>query len=296
MIMPNFLIIGAGRSGTTSLYYYLKQHPEIYMSPIKEPRFFIYEGQDPASINHPFPKNLITTLEDYQALFAGVTNEKAFGEASVEYFYRPQACERIKYYLPNVKLIAGLRNPIDRVFSHFTLMVREGIEKNKSFSKALEADLTGKNPKTKYLGAGFYSNNLKRYLDNFDRDKIFIYLYEDFAANPSAVTKEIFEFLEVTTEFNPETNKKYNEGKIAKPNNILFKNIQKKLNKVPLVKKALASVIPNKLQQSLKSNPSNSYETLLLDPATKEKLIEIYKEDVLQLQQLIGKDLSHWLM
>jgi Sulfotransferase family len=89
MTMPNFFIIGAQKAGTTSLYYYLKQHPQIYMSPRKEPHFFEGMHSDfyrPARATLP-----VTDLADYQALFEGVTDEKAIGEASASYLYSPKA-------------------------------------------------------------------------------------------------------------------------------------------------------------------------------------------------------------
>ena len=112
MTMPNFLIVGAQKAGTTSLHYYLKQHPQIYMSLRKEPHFF--EGMHwdfyrPGRIMLP-----VTDLADYQALFEGVTDEKAIGEASASYLYSPKAPTLIKRSIPDARLIAILRNPADR--------------------------------------------------------------------------------------------------------------------------------------------------------------------------------------
>ena len=106
MTMPNFLIIGAAKSGTSALYHYLRQHPQIYMSRRKETHFFGYEGRDPHT-NGPGDTigGAVTNLTDYQALFADVKDEIAIGEASPTYVYVPQACERIKQYIPQAKLI-----------------------------------------------------------------------------------------------------------------------------------------------------------------------------------------------
>src|SRR5688572_28750810 len=98
MTMPNFLIIGPAKSATTSVYHYLDQHPQIYMSPVKEPRFFAYEGEKPAFVgpgDEAFANSSITEIDAYRALFRGVTGEVAIGEASPNYLYIPKAPERI---------------------------------------------------------------------------------------------------------------------------------------------------------------------------------------------------------
>src|SRR5512142_2021892 len=102
MTLPNFLIIGASRSGTTSLFEYLRQHPEIYMSPVKEPMYYWEEGRGQYDYG-------VSTREAYERLFDGVTNERAIGEASPQYLRSPTAPARIAADLPDVRLIATLR-------------------------------------------------------------------------------------------------------------------------------------------------------------------------------------------
>ena len=131
MTMPNFLIIGANKAGTTSIYSYLKQHPQIYMSPVKEPMFFTLEGKniDRTEVSRQITlKTAVNDIEDYQALFQGVSNEKAIGEASTAYLHCPWCAERIKQYIPDVKLIAILRDPIERAYSNYLMYVRWGLE------------------------------------------------------------------------------------------------------------------------------------------------------------------------
>ena len=132
MTMPNFLIIGAMRAGTTSLYHYLKQHPQVYMSPVKEPRFFALEGEKPDP-GRPTDERLmnhsITDIEAYRALFQAVSKETAIGEASPLYLYSPKAPERIRHYIPDAKLIAVLRDPVERAYSHFLDIFMTGWKK-----------------------------------------------------------------------------------------------------------------------------------------------------------------------
>ena len=131
MTLPNFIIIGVAKAGTMSLNYYLQQHPQIFMCPVKETNFFAYEdarggawagGGDP-----PHPARFhVKTLEAYEGLFEGVTDEIAIGEASPIYFRSPTAARRIHKRILDVKLVASLRNPADRAFSGFLMRVRRG--------------------------------------------------------------------------------------------------------------------------------------------------------------------------
>ena len=132
MAMPNFLIIGAMKSGTTALYYYLEQHPQVYMSPVKEPNFFCSEENSDG--------DFATRLGAYQDLFRDVSGEKAIGEASHCYLYEPEAAARIQEYITDAKLIAVLRDPVDRAYSHFLHMVRNGSEPLTDFALALREE------------------------------------------------------------------------------------------------------------------------------------------------------------
>src|SRR5918997_438225 len=166
MTMPNFLIIGAMKSGTTALYYYLEQHPEIYMSPVKEPNFFSSQEQENAA-------DAVTHIGTYQHLFRGVSGQKAIGEAPHSYLYEPGAAAEIRRYSPDAKLIAILRNPIDRAHSHFLHMVRSGTEPLDDFARALQEDVVGIHKERifqDYIGRGLYYDQLKRYFNAFSRD------------------------------------------------------------------------------------------------------------------------------
>src|SRR5215203_3559900 len=169
MTMPNFLIIGAMKSGTTALYYYLEQHPEIYMSPVKEPNFFSSQGQQNAV-------DAVTNIGAYQHLFKGASDEKAIGEASHSYLYEPGAATAIRRYIPEAKLIAILRNPIERAYSHFLHMVRSGTEPLDDFTQALqEKEAVGVHKERTfqdYIGRGLYYEQLRRYFGTFPREQV----------------------------------------------------------------------------------------------------------------------------
>ena len=169
MTMPNFLVIGAAKCGTDSLCNYLNQHPEVYVSQDREPNFFVAEGRPEIPYRGPGDREALEslnmwvhTLEQYQKLFAGVSTEKAIGEGTAWYIYLEDAPLRIKKHVPDVKLLAVLRNPIDRAYSAYTMLVRDGRETIEDFDKALDAEsvrvLQGWEPIWYYTDIGYRNN------------------------------------------------------------------------------------------------------------------------------------------
>src|SRR5262249_38614960 len=115
--MPTFILIGASKAGTTACYYHLKAHPEIFMSRVKEPRFFLFDGQLPSQQdlnNRSSLRDSVVDVEKYRQLFDGATTERALGEASTAYLHRPECAARIRAHVPDVRLIAFLRDPVER--------------------------------------------------------------------------------------------------------------------------------------------------------------------------------------
>ena len=297
MILPNFLIIGAPKAGTTALYHYLSEHPQIYMSPVKEPKFFALEGekadfQGPGDWKHQY----ITDIETYGSLFNQVSNEVAIGEASPWYLHMPKAPERIRYYIPEAKLIAILRDPVERAYSQFWMHFSRNLEPIADFAQAMQAEseLTRSNwsPRWYYKQRGFYYAQLKRYFDLFEREQIKVYLYEDFQTNSLSVLQDIFRFLGVDDTFIPNTDQKHNVTLIHKN-----KALHQFLTQSNPIKSLLHPLLPSKLRQrfALKLRELNLDKKPQLLPEVRRQLIEEYREDILKLQELIQKDISHWL-
>ena len=292
MAMPTFLIIGAMKSGTTALYYYLAQHPQIFMSPVKEPNFFCngeLESSDSKSVTH---------IGAYQDLFKNVYDEKAIGEASHCYLYEPEAVARIQQYVPDAKLVAILRNPVDRAHSHFLHKVRDGTEPLTDFAQALREEETGANQNRNvqdYVGRGRYYEQLKRYFDAFDRDQLKVYLYEDLSNTPIDTLQNAFRFLGVDDSFVPDVSLRRNVSGYPK-----YKALDEFLRRPSPVKDALKMHLPARLRwrlsrafDSLKTR--NLSEPPAVQPEVRRQLIEEYREDILKLQALLGRDLSGWL-
>jgi hypothetical protein len=314
MTLPNFLIIGAARSGTTSLYTYLKEHPEIYMSPVKEASFFCLNGK-PLDYQGPGDKATIVQnsfyyLKDYESLFKNVKNEKAIGEASPMYmYYAKKTIPCIKRYIPNVKLIAILRNPVERAYSAYSLMFSSGKdfglprEPCADFGEALEAEEQRINMNWgwiyHYKKCGFYYSQLKYYYKNFNKNQIRIYLYEDLKARPRRLLEDIFDFLEVNKKFRPKLNqvKRSKPGKIVRLHffhSMLTKsNISRSFLRI-LSKPFISFDTRQKIRNSLIGFNLKKYKPPLTEEVRK-KLLNTYRDDILRLQKLINRDLSGWL-
>jgi len=292
--MPNFLIIGAAKAGTTSLYYYLSQHPQIFMSSNKEPRYFapeFYLSDDSLGSKRKEDKPL--TLDDYYQLFKDVKDELAIGEASPEYIYYPESPHRIKAAIPDVKLIAILRNPIERAFSQYCYNVGRACEPL-SFADALaaETERTQQNwvPGHLYQQSGFYYEQLTRYFELFNPDQIRVYLYEDLDKRTVGVCQDSFAFLGVDPQFAPDLARK-NPSEMPKSyllNKLLFRNkpLRQTINR--LVPKAILSRITKPAKQlAFQGKPTMPTEA-------RQQLLHLYQDDILKLEKLIQKDLSHW--
>jgi len=308
-MMPNFLIVGAPRAGTTSLWRYLESHPQVYMSPVKEPKFFAFEGEE-ADFRGPSPEDspgdtsvpwAITDLEAYRALFDGVTDETAVGEASTIYlYYNEKACERIRHYAPEAKLIAVLRDPAERAYSHFLFMRSHSREPLTDFARALDAEAErvreGWWPAFHYARTGFYHEQLSRYSELFGWDRIRVYLYEDLQADPSGVTRDMFRFLGVDDTFVPDdVSVRYNPSGIPRSERLyalLYSGFRRAR---PYVEPHLPNGLRQRVPRVVATLKHRNLDKPRLSTEVRGRLIEEYRDDVLKLQELIGRDLSSWL-
>lgn len=285
--MPNFLIIGAQKAGTTALHRYLDQHPEVYMSPVKETNFFALEGKrldfcgprDRDVLERSENVASMTDIEGYRRLFGGVAGEKAIGEASPLYLCSPEAPGRIRRYVPEAKLVAVLRNPVERAYSGFLMMRACGREPIADFASALREE--GRRAKDNwehswhYKRMGFYHTQLKRYYDAFDRGQIRVYLHEDLDADTLGTLQNLFGFLGVDGTFVPDVSVRHN---------------------VSGVRKNGASPAPPGEPDPLSAGLE---ERDILGPhpppEVRSWLAAEYREDIRKLQDLIQRDLSGWL-
>ena len=302
MTFPNFIIAGAAKSGTTSLFYYLSQHPQIEMLKKKETNFFSLEGR-PLNFEGPGDDkdtNLfsVTSIEDYKTLFDALDSHRLLGEASPSYLYYKEAPLRIKRYIPRAKIIVILRNPIDRAYSNYMHLLRAGREKL-SFREAIEkTDFRLKNNWQwfwDYVGIGHYHRQLINYMNCFDSSQLKVVLYDDLKNEPEALLREIFDFLEVDNCYIPNTMVRYNAGG-AYVNKTLQRVIKRVVVKDNLLKKALRNFLPHDQRLRIATRIVNlNRKENKMSTIERDTLKTIYKSEIEQLQSLINKDLSHWL-
>lgn len=311
--LPNFFVVGAAKAGTTSLYYYLKQHPEIYMSPIKEPHFFskdinvnLFRKDYRKSVSidtksyfsKPKLKELhsvfITEYEDYVKLFREVKDEKAIGEASGSYLYSKVAAREIYKFNPNSKIIIILRDPIERAYSHYIMDLMSGFTDKADFIKEVINDYNkpqkGWGISNLYIELGLYYEQVKRYLEVFPKENVKIILYDDYKNQTEKVLKEIFSFLDVDSNFLPDISKKYNIGAVPK-----YLKFNKMVREIYL---EIRSFVPQRILNILREIYANvfwerNYKTISNEE--RKILLEFFRDDIEKLSNLIEKDLTIWL-
>ena len=297
---PSFFVAGVGRSGSSSLYHSLQEHPEIYMSPMKEPNFFHWDGEThrhEGPIDAMIYRNAIKSWDEYRALFADIRDEKVSGEATPSYLYNPKVPERIHRRCPGAKVVVILRDPADRAFSQYQLMLQ--LEREElSFEQALDAESERREknwgPSYHYCAQGFYSQQIRHWQSILGSDALHCVLFDDLKLEPKAVLRDVYAFLGVDPAFEPHTGRVHNAS--YKPRRAWLHQI---LTGDNALKRAAKLVVPDSLRKDLwwKLHARNKDRGPELLPATRLRLIELYREDISSLQELIGRELpsSSWL-
>lgn len=295
--LPNFLIVGAAKCGTSSLHNYLNQHSDIFMPTfnkegmkVKEPRFLIKD------IVESRLKKGVWNWDEYQALFDEADDQSALGEATVLYLYfYDHAIKNIKKYLgKEVKIIIMLRNPIDRAYSAYSFASRT-MQENKSFKEAIDSAMTRyKNnkfvsPMILYKELGLYAKMVEAYQKNFSN--VHIILFDDFIRDASEEVKKVFKFLGVSTE-EVNTRDVINAGG-KKWKSSLMKRLIMGDNEL---KRVFKTLFPNNFRVYIKECIKKSFTAKAgeMDDLVKDELRTYFKEDILKLERLIDRDLSIW--
>jgi hypothetical protein len=275
MTLPNFLIIGAGRSGTTSLYHYLRQHPDIFMSPVKETNYYTDAGQVTDG-------RAVRSRCEYEQLFAGVNGERAIGEATPRYLNAVTSIERIRDDLQGVRLIATMRQPADRGFSSYLQRFMNSRE-----TRPAEEVLQ---PGNHVFETGRYHPQLRRYFAAFPREQFKVILFDDLIARPQETVRGLYRFLAVDPEFAVDTRIRHNAS--ASPR---FVGLTCHFNSVARVTADLAphwlrgKGFATHLRRPLLRKPDP------MPPHLRQRLTDQYRDDIISTGELIGRDLSHWL-
>lgn len=283
-MLPNFLIIGAEKSGTTSLYYYLKQHPAIFMSEVKETNFFAYDRKKPGLRvwgkwgNYTFP---VKQFSEYTALFENSQAYDRRGECSPLYLVSEYAPRKIKEILgEDIKLLAILRNPVYRAYSDYLKYIRKN-DQNINISRDFQGEYS-----KEWILYGFYYQYLKRYYQLFSSTNIHIEIFEEFIGNVEEGMQRIYQFLGVNPDFKIKRNT-YNKGGVPKSMTINFL--------AERMKKVLFPVLPVIIKKRLKYMYRINYKKApSLPKEIFEEMIKIYIEDIKNLEDLLHRPLDCW--
>jgi hypothetical protein len=291
---PDFFIVGAPKCGTTSMFEYLKPHPEIFLAQ-KEIHFFGADLHD--SAYQP-------DVKEYLDLFAGARSEKRIGDASVWYLYSETAAKEIKQFSPEARIVIMLRNPVEMIYSLHSQLLYIGTEDEEDFEKAIEAETRQHRrirlwqgiqgaERLHYLEAGQYSEQVIRYLDEFGKQRVKVIMFEDLCENAALVVQETCSFLEVDPTYQTEVS-------IANPNKkvrsrLLRSMIDNPPTRVKTLGKSLTTTAyRQKTINLLRRLNTQKVERPPMPPALRTRLQQHFAPDVSRLSRIINKDLSHW--
>jgi hypothetical protein len=298
-LLPNFFIIGAHKSGTTSLHDYVGQHPQVFMSPVKEPCFFAFLSRngEPLPADTPFTRGLVYTWPDYLKLFEGAADAVAVGEASTAYLSSDQAPLAIRHHVPHAKIIAILRHPVDRAYSNFIMNRFHDVEPIGDFEQAISVEAERRRQgwpsgKFDYMQLGMYGSALARYYELFPDSQISVYKYDQLRDDPRGLLQDIFRFLGVALDPRIDLSKKLLVGKTRPRSRRLNRLVTGNSRTVSF----LGSVIPDPLRTRIKRRIEAINETpRQLSPSRRRRLMARFGDDLLLLDQLTGKDFSRWM-
>jgi len=287
-MLPNFICPGAQKSATTTLHDILIQHPDIYLPQNKETHFFDKDKEYIKGVN--FYKN------EY---YSTVKEEKIIGDITPGYMFFEDSVKRIYNTLgDNIKIIFMLRNPIERAYSHYWMSYRRTYE-NQTFERAveLESDRLNKNYFNKnhfsYIERGYYARQIKRFLEFFPKENMKFIIFNEFINNKNDSVKGILNFLNLNSEVHLSLDKKSNSAFLPR-----FRIITKILKSSPKIIKKTGKLLPDDIRKKIVNlieiSNKQKFQKPKIKYETRNKLINIYYEDIIELESIINKDLSFW--
>lgn len=284
-IGPNFLLIGAPKTGSTSVARYLSEHPDIFIPEQKELFYFIKDSLLKVSKADPMYDALMkhAVIQSYQ--YYGIfdrSSKRMKGEATVHYLYHhDEVIPRVKAELGDIKIILLLRDPVKRAFSNYNYQQRG---QTCSFEEALELESkrkeNGYNSFWFYKEVGLYSKPVRHYLEEFS--EVRVCLFDDLKENPAKVMRDLYEFLEVDSSYLPDTTQVHNKTNV--PKNKLWHKIIHAKHKL-----GINLHLPDNLRRLFYEQSDRKLKT-----QTESKLRTFYKEDLQIVENLIGRDLKKW--
>lgn len=291
-MLPTFVVIGAAKAGTTALYWYLAEHPEIHMSPMKETNFFAYGADQAGRLLygdpelHRFP---VKSLAEYKELFRDAAGAVAVGEASPIYLECPDAARRMVDLIPDARIVCGLRHPVDRAYSDYLMYLRNrGLRFDSE--RELTTDAGWAQPSSHWMQLGRYHDQLTRYFEVFPREHIHVFLFDDLRRNPLETVQSIYSFLAADPEFVPDLDTPHNVGglpaSMALERFLTSKRIRAAME--PWIPRRVTNLVRRMRTSNLQPAPQ-------LPAELRTTLSSHFSDDIVKTAALIGRDLSGWL-
>jgi hypothetical protein len=278
--LPNFFIVGASKSGTTSLARYLSQHPAVYMSRLKEPCFFAPEVLQ-------WDRTIVVEWEAYLKLFEDAHEETAIGEASTAYLPSRNAPGAIRDRIPGARILMLLRDPAERLYSHYTAALAAG-RTPPGFQEWLDRQLAveaATQPRFGPVEIGRYAQHLGRYLEAFPASRLHVLLYDDFERDPARAVAGAFQFLGVDPNVAIDVRVRHNATLVAR-----WPSLHRYAGPIRSAIRRVSPETLNRLRRWTR-RPARSRPA----PAERARMLEIYAADIRELQALIHRDLTRWL-
>lgn len=295
-IYPNLFLIGGMRCGSTALHLLLDQHPDINMSSKKEPYFLIaelkrqnlannYSKELEEDLETYIEKGNYRTIDKYSTLFDTTRNYKYRGEAS-HYIYHPDSASFLKKKSPQAKIIISVRNPIERLYSHFYHLER----RQEFLSNDLDAYVNHiliqhQESNSKILSKGLYFDAVSHWIEIFGEDNVKIVVYEEFKNDRQKVISEIFDWLDLS-------DSRITNLRPQKTGKIKFKKLFFFINSSTFIKNILRNILSIKYRVRLRSIFYDIFikkKRINIERSTRKLLVEFYKEDTIKLEKLLKK-------
>lgn len=307
--LPDFFLAGVPKAGTTSLYRYLREHPQIFLSPVKEPAFFAAaelrswqsrsmraavrrnEGAMRAFLGdrsrQPPMDALALDWEAYLQLFRDAGNAVAVGEGSAAYSWAPGAPAAIHARVPAARLIFVLRDPAERFHSHYLASLWS--DPGAALRDRLSMALAGEEPWAQSLAAGCYATNLARFLSLFDRRQLHIVWYEELQSDPVAALRGIFAFLGVDPDVR--VNVSARENVPILPRFRALHAVRRRL----LGPRSLTAFLPASIRAAARSAYRESSRRPSMASDDRRALVQYYRDEIARTARLFSRDLSAWM-
>jgi hypothetical protein len=307
-LWPDLFIVGAAKTGTSSLYQYLIQHPDVARAVIKEPHFFSSDI-NPSNFSKEFSYHKVPNIDiaikrgniihssfirsetDYLKLYAHAGGKLKI-DSSVSNLYSSEAAKNIYNKNPDARIIIIIRQPVERAFSHYVMDLRSGYKLSHSFVEAVRNDYAASNKgwgiSHLYVELSLYADSIKRYFNVFPKNQILIIMYDDYRNHANEVLKKVSDFAGLSP-FKYNTEKSHNTAALPR----FF--LTRWLNRNKDLKRSISSYIPENIRFRLRQIAYHKKNMPALSEQDYKELMPLFVDDIHQTEELTGLSLQQWI-